>query len=150
VIIIYAIDTFSTLCSEIAIAKIRIDGLNGQRKELKKLLDAPMDIRGQQYSDMPVGSKNFMSLDRIVNIIYHIDNMLDIENGLLRGMFQTRDAINDKLKGLDGVDYQIVYKIDFEGKSFRTTAKELNYSSMQVGRIYKRIKDVPKLSLSCP
>jgi len=141
VIIIYAINTFCDLCTEIEIAKTRIEGLEGQKKELKKLLSPPQDIKAQQYSDMPKGSRNFMSLDRLVDMIHRIDSMLDIENGLLKGMFETQDKINEKLKGLKGIEYQIVYKREFENKPYEVIARELNYSSRQIRRISEKLKD---------
>ena len=137
----YAIDCYTDLCTEIEIAKTRIDGLEGQKKELKKLVDGPTLITGQQYSDLPTGNHNFMSLDRLVDMIHRIDSMLDIENGLLKGMFETQDKINEKLKGLKGIEYQVVYKREFENKPYEVIARELNYSSRQIRRISDKLKD---------
>lgn len=136
---IYAIDTYCDLITEIEIAKTRIEGLEGQKRELKKLLLPPQDIKAQTYSDMPVGSRNFMSLDRLVDMIHRIDSMLDIENGLLKGMYETQSIINEKLKGLKGIEYRIVYKREFEDKSFEVIARELHYSSRQIRRILDKV-----------
>lgn len=138
-IIIYGINTYNELCSEIEIANIRIEGLEGQKKEIMKLLGAPNEIMGMEYSDMPTGNKNMMSIDRLVDALYKIDNMLEIEQSLLKGMVATKVKINSKLKGLKGIEYQIVYKRDIENKSFIKISQELNYSVRQIYRIIGKV-----------
>jgi DNA-directed RNA polymerase specialized sigma subunit len=140
VIIIYNIDSYKDLCSEIEISKIRIEGLEGQKKELKKLLDGPQEISCQQYSDLPKGSHNYLSIDRVVDSLSRIDSMLEIENSLLKAMIITQTKLNEKLKGLQGIEYKIMYKREIEGKSFARIGQELNYSEMQVGRIFKKLE----------
>ena len=52
----YSITTYCDLCTEIEIAETRIDGLEGQKKALMKLLGGPDEIQGScNISDMPVG-----------------------------------------------------------------------------------------------
>ena len=43
--------------------------------------------------------------------------MLEIEQGLLKGMIDTKVKINAKLKGLEGIHYKIMYKREIENKS---------------------------------
>jgi hypothetical protein len=141
---IYAISTYNDLCIEVDISRARIEGLEGQRKALSKLLNAPAELTGMQYSDMPSGSHNYMSLDRIYDAICKINSMIEIEKGLLKGMLHTQEHIEEKLKGLVGIEYKVVYKRELENKTICRIAEELNYSTKQIGRIIK------KVSLICP
>ena len=138
-IVIYGIATYIDLCTEIEIAETRIEGLEGQKKALMKLLGAPDEMGAQQYSDMPTGSHNYMSIDRLVDSIRKIDNMLLIEEGLLKGMIITKTNINAKLKGLEGIQYKVIYKREIENKSLNRIAEELNYSVRQISRIIEKV-----------
>lgn len=144
----HAINCYKDLVTEIEIAKTRIEGLEGQRKELMKLLGAPSELCAQQYSDMPKGNHNYMSIDRIVDTLHRIDNMLEIENGLLKGMFDTQASISDKLKGLEGTQYKIMYLKTIIGKSCTDIALELNYSERHVRRILAEAQQ--NMSQKCP
>lgn len=131
----YAINCYNDLKAEIEIAEMRIEGLEVQKKELKKLIGAPQEIGCQQYSDLPKGSHNYTSLDRIINVLHEIDSMLEIENSLLIGMKNTQIKMNDKLKGLSGIQYKIMYKREIENKTIFRIAEETNYSPRQISRI---------------
>lgn len=127
------------LCTEIEIAETRIEGIIGQRKALMKLLGAPQELKAMQYSDMPKGSHNYMSIDRLGDSINRLDNMLFIEENLLKGMLATKAKINDKLKGLEGIQYKVMYKREIENKTIIRIAEELNYSTRQVDRIISSV-----------
>ena len=137
----YAVNCFSDLCTEIEIAEIRIEGYKGQRKSIVKLLGAPNELKAMEYSDMPTGNMNAMSIDRLIDNLQRIDNMLFIEEGLLKGMIATKTSINAKLKGLEGTEYLIVYKREIENKSYERIGQEMNYSSMQIRRIIKKVSE---------
>jgi hypothetical protein len=136
---IYAISTYNDLKSEIDISKARIEGLEGQKKALDKLLEAPNELTGMQYSDMPGGSHNYMGLDRIYDAICKINSKLKIEKGLLEGMLLTQATIMDKLKDLEGIKYRIMVKRELENKSIARIAAELNYSERQIFRIIEKM-----------
>lgn len=104
-----------------------------------KLLGAPNEIQAMQYSDMPTAGINAMSIDRLIDTLQRIDNMLFIEEGLLKGMIATKTSINAKLKGLEGTEYLIVYKREVENKSYERIGAEMNYSSRQVRRIFEKV-----------
>lgn len=135
----YSINCYVDLCTEIEIAETRIEGIIGQRKALMKLLGAPQELKAMQYSDMPKGSHNYMSIDRLGDSINRLDNMLFIEENLLKGMLATKAKINDKLKGLEGIQYKVMYKREIENKTIIRIAEELNYSTRQVDRIISSV-----------
>ena len=126
----YCIESYKDLCTEIEIAKTRLEYLLNQREMLVKLLDnnRPKEIQPVIYSDMPHGSKNFISLDRLVDGINRIDNQIYIETNLLEGMETTKTKIEEKLRGLEGIKYKIAYKKTIEGKTLQQIADELGYS----------------------
>lgn len=131
----YAIDCFTDLCTEIEIAETKIEGYKLQKKSIMKLLGAPNELQAMQYSDMPTAGINAMSIDRLIDTLQRIDNMLFIEEGLLKGMNATKTSINAKLKGLEGIPYKVMYKRHIENKTIIRIAQELNYSTRQVDRI---------------
>lgn len=104
-----------------------------------KLLGAPQEIQAMQYSDMPKASHNYMSIDRLADSINRLDNLLFLEDELLKGMIATKVKINDKLKGLEGIEYRAIYKREIENKTLVRIAEELNYSTRQVRRILEKM-----------
>lgn len=133
----YCIDSYKDLCTEIEIAKSRIEGLEEQKKILLKLMEnnKPKDIAPIDYSGMPHGSKNFMSFDRIWDSLQHIENMLYIETEILQGMEKTKGKIEGKLSDLQGLQYKVAFMHKLGGKSLQDIAEELGYS-------YQYIKEV--------
>ena len=107
-----------------------------------KLLGAPQELQAMQYSDMPKASHNYMSLDRLAGSINRLDNLLFLEDELLKGMIATKIKINDKLKRLEGIAYKVAYKREIENKSFELIGQETNYSSRQARRIYEDTETV--------
>lgn len=136
----YCIDSYKDLCTEIEIYKDRINNLKEQKKIMLKLMDCnrPKDIAPIDYSGMPHGSKNFMSLDRIWEDIKHIENMLYLEITNLEHMEETKAKINSKLNGLEGLQYKVEYKHSIEGKTLQQIADELGYSYDHIRRIHSK------------
>ena len=134
-----SIKQYKDLCTEIDISLIRIEGLKGQKKVLMRLLGAPQEIQAMQYSDMPKGSHNYTSIDRLVESVHNIENAIIMEEGLLERMIETKVSINAKLKGLEGITYQVIYKREIENKTLNRIAEELNYSVRQISRIIEKV-----------
>ena len=104
-----------------------------------KLLGGPQELKAMEYSDMPTAGINAMSIDRLIDSIRRIDDLLLIEEGLLKGMVATKVSISTKLKGLEGIQYKIMYKREIENKTFIRIAEELNYSVRQIMRIIEKV-----------
>ena len=132
----YCIESYKDLTSEIEMAKARIEGLEKQRELLTKLLfKGPKGYTPIDMSGMPKGSRNDISLDRLVEAVSKIDNMLYIEGELLKGMEETIKKIKGKLEGLEGNKYKVAYKRIIENKAYKEIANELHLSEDYVKHI---------------
>jgi len=105
-----------------------------------KLTEGPKELGAQQYSDMPHGSLNALSLDRTLQYIDSIDKKIIIEEELYRSMLETLLKLNNKLHNLQGLEYKVFYKKDIEGKTAQRIAEELNYSCRRIEQIIAKIK----------
>ncbi|MBU5486487.1 hypothetical protein KQI86_19485 [Clostridium sp. MSJ-11] len=126
----YCIKAYKDLITEIELTKMRIEGLEKERELYKKTIygNAPKEISGQSYSDMPRGSRNYMSLDRIIEAISRIDSALYIEEERLKILQELENGITSKLEQLSGLHYKVYYLKEIEGKTYREIAEELYIS----------------------
>lgn len=138
----YCIDSYKDLISEIEMSKIRIEGFENEKETLIKLMhsSAPKSIGGMNYSGMPGGSRNYMSLDRIVERIEKLDSALYIETNLLENMEKTKGKIEGRIQNLQGTKYKVAYLREIEGKSYKEIALKLHLSEDRVKHIGAEIK----------
>lgn len=138
----YVVDSYKNLLSEIEIIKKRIEGLEYERALIIKTLhkSAPKDISSISYDGMPKGSMNHKTLDRTWQDIQRIDSMLFLENEILKNNLKVKNDIENKVKSLKGIEYEITYKRDIEGKNLSDIAKEIGYNYDYVRRIYAKYK----------
>jgi hypothetical protein len=75
------LDSYSDIITKIELSKIAIQGLQEEQESIKKLMFAskPYEVAGISYSDMPGGSKDYTSFDRLWERVRKIDNELQIE-----------------------------------------------------------------------
>lgn len=138
----YAIKRYKDLKTELELTKDRMDMLQEEREVYIKLMKkgCPGELSGQAYSDMPKGSRNDMSLDRIVNEISKIDSMLYIESERLRVIERYEKEISSKLKKLEGLEYKVMYMKEIEGLSNQEIANKLGYSYQTIANMMCEIK----------
>jgi len=138
----YCIDSYQDLISEIEMSKARIEGFEKQRDILVSLMytNAPGGVGGINYDGMPKGSRNYMSLDRIVERVEKIDSTLYIETSLLENMQNTKKQLEDKIKDLKGIKYKVAYRREIEGKTYKEIAADLNMSEDRIKHIGAEIK----------
>jgi DNA-directed RNA polymerase specialized sigma24 family protein len=140
VIIIYAINTYKDLCTEIDIANMNISRLKNEKKSLEGLLKPPGELKAQTYSDMPHGSMNFTTLERTIPRINKIDVKLERENIILKGMMEQKELMNIKLRSLTGMQYKIVKLKDVDGLNCIQISQRLNISERTVKRAMAIVK----------
>ncbi|MBU3145740.1 hypothetical protein [Clostridium sp. CF012] len=145
VIIIYAINTYKDLCTEIDIANINISRLKSQKKTLELSLKAPGELQAQTYSDMPHGSKDATTLERIIPRLNIIDVRLEREEMILKGMLEQKELMNIKLKSLTGIEYKIVKLKDVDDLNYIQISQRLNISKSKVERTMAKVKKERKL-----
>lgn len=143
-VIIYAINTYKDLCIEIDIANMNISRLKNEKKSLEGLLKPPGELKAQTYSDMPHGSMNFTTLERVIPSINRIDVRLEREEIILKGMLEQKEQMNIKLRSLTGLEYKIVKLKDVDGLNYIQIAQRLNVSDRTVKRAMARVKKEQK------
>lgn len=126
----FSIKSYKDLITEIDLCNMRIEALEAEREIYKKSIynNAPKEMSGQVYSDMPCGSKNYMSLDRIVEAINRIDNALYIERERIKILQELEKESSGKLKNFRGLEYKIMYYKEIENMSIQEIADTLGYS----------------------
>lgn len=139
-IIIYAINTYKDLCTEIDIANLNISRLKKEKKSLEILLNAPRELKAQTYSDMPHGSKDFTTLDRVIPRINIIDVRLEREEIILKGMLEQKELMNIKLRSLTGIQYKIVKLKEVDELNYIQISQRLNISKSTVEKTMAKVK----------
>jgi len=119
---------------EIDISKMNIDRLKGEKKIWEDCLKGPGEIKGQEYSDMPKGSRDFTTMERIIPRLNSIDIHLEREELILKGMIEQKELMNCKLKGLTGLQYQIVKLKEIDNFNNIKISQRLNVSESTVQR----------------
>lgn len=144
-VIIYAIDTYKDLCIEIDVANMNILRLKNEKKSLEGLLKPPGELKAQTYSDMPHGSMNFTTLERVIPNINKFEVRLEREEIILKGMLEQKEFMNIKLKSLTGIEYKIVKLKDVDGLNYIQISQRLNISKSKVERTMAKVKKERKL-----
>ena len=139
-IIIYAINTYKDLCIEIDISKMNISRLTKEKKCLEVSLKAPGELKAQIYSDMPHGSKDFTPIDKLIPRINRIDVRLEREEIILKGMLEQKELMNCKLRGLTGIEYNVMKYKEIDGFNTIQISQRVNASESTVKRIIATVK----------
>jgi DNA-directed RNA polymerase specialized sigma24 family protein len=145
VIIIYAINTYKDLCIEIDIANMNITRYKNEKKTLEVLLKAPGELKAQTYSDMPHGTKDFTTLERLIPRINKIDIKLEREEMILKGMLVDKELMNIKLRSLTGLQYKIVKLKDVDGLNYIQISQRLDISKSTVEKTMAKVKKISKM-----
>lgn len=139
-IIIYAINTYKDLCIEIDISKMTIDRLNKEKRIWEDCLKAPGELKAQNYSDMPKGSINFTTLERVMPQLNKIDILIEREELILKGMLEQKELMNCKLNGLTGIEYNVIKYKEIDGFNTIQISQRVNASESTVKRIIAAVK----------
>lgn len=139
----YVVDSYKNLLSEIEIVKKRIEGLEFERSLIIKTLhkSAPKDINSVSYDGMPKGSMSHKTLDRTWQDIQRIDSMLFLENEILKNNLKVKNEIENRVKNLKGIQYEVAYKREIEGKNLKDIAEELQCSYDHIRRVHSKYKN---------
>jgi DNA-directed RNA polymerase specialized sigma24 family protein len=142
------IQIYNDICSKISALNIWIDSLERDIKYYTKLLHggAPKDISGMNMDGMPKGSRNDMTIDRIIESIHKAESHLLLAEEELRLKTQSRIDIENVLGEMKGIEYQVFYYRIVRGLTQEQTAEAIERCTRQVKRIEKNIKMSPK----CP
>ncbi len=135
------LDNYKDIITEIELSKIRIEGLEEEGENIKKIMfsTAPTDMRAMSYSGMPGGSRNDTTLDRLWERLNRIDNAISIEKDRIEILGKTKKKMDSKLEELEGLKYKIFY-MQMKGYNLREIANELKYNESYIRRVASRIK----------
>lgn len=142
------IQSYNDICLEIDGLIERIADIKTSIKYYQKLMhkDAPKEMSGMQYSDMPKGGHNYMSLDRILAAISKLESHLVLAKEALKCKKESRDRIGQVLGQMEGIEYQVFYWRIVKGLTQEETAEKINRCTRQVQRIEDNIKSA---KMSC-
>jgi len=110
--------SYKDLCKEIEILELRASDLEFQLRIAKSVC-----FRGyvtDQYSRVP--------LDKALTKYDDVKDELLAVVAILEHKQQTKAKMEQKMSEFDGLEYQIAYKRDIEGKPLYLIAEELGYS----------------------
>ena len=121
------ISTYQDLLLEIELYKSRLEDLEREDYALRRIEYKRID------------------LDIYLERKHKVNNEAAILQAILDDKRETQKAILEKLKQLEGIEYQIAYKRFIEGKSLNKIAEELKYSDSYImkksAEVTKNIKE---------
>jgi len=138
--------TYSELIGEIKVLEARIVDLNTEREFLLKNMraNAPKYTSAVDYSKERVQS-NFVpfTLDRIVERMNKIDEMLDNLTEQLKAKRETLKRLDQVLAQMDGLDYKVAFMRDKLNMRLHEIADKLGYSYAHIKRVSSGIRKMP-------
>jgi transposase-like protein len=138
------IQSYNDICAKIAALEIWIDSLQRDIKYYTALLHsgAPKDISGISYDGMPKGSRNDMSLDRILEAIHKAESHLYLAEEELRVKEQQKKQLEEIMSNMESLEYKVYYYRVVKGMTQEQTAEQLEKSDRYIRKIEKKLKKV--------
>ena len=133
------IKTYKELQIEKDIIEERIQQLKEKQLILSRELRGPKDIIAIDYSKSRGAGIAPRPLEDVLAETMQIDSMICLEEEKLKNTEKTIEAVNDRLKQLDGLHYKIAYMKIVEKKSLQEIAEELNYEYSYIKKISMQI-----------
>lgn len=138
-------DIIKDIILEIEILYLRLDDLEREYRHLYSLCFPTKTKLTANYSGMPGQSSQPLPLGYAIKSLQKIQESLSEVTALIEGKKELLKAIKERMSKLEGVDHQVVYKRDVEGKSLQEIADELHKSYSLIAKISsknaKRVKD---------
>ncbi|EKS4344831.1 DNA-binding response regulator [Clostridium botulinum] len=99
---------------------------------------------GTSYLDADCihGSKGEMHVEdygKLMNECEKLKNMIFLQDNILEGLYETKNSIDEKLKNLEGIKYDVAYLKLVEGYSIHAIANKLNISESYAMKISAKI-----------
>lgn len=132
------IDNYQDLCREIEVLEIRIESIETEIKQIKKLMiQGPKDITAVDYSREAKGNIVHIPLDRLIDRMERLEDTLVALNEILEEKMKYKEKIENVLKKFEGIQYKVMYLKLKENMSVEYIAERLGYSERQIYRILK-------------
>ena len=138
------IKSYKDLCTEIEIWKERVRAYKAEIKALKKLakIYGPSEVKGIDYTQPRVQNANQIGFEEFLERLYKLEHHIYIHEEAIESMIKAKAKIEEHLKNLEGIDKQVVYMRDIEGKPLKEIADELGYSEIYIKKISARNKRI--------
>ncbi|APH23432.1 hypothetical protein RSJ22_17720 [Clostridium botulinum] len=99
---------------------------------------------GTSYLDADCihGSKGEMHVEdygRLMSECEKLKNMIFLQDNILKGLYETKKNIDEKLKNLEGIEYKVAYLKLVKGYTINDIAKELHISEVYAKKISAKI-----------
>lgn len=92
------------------------------------------------------GNKKEMNLDvwkKLIDEISKLESMIYLQEEMLKGLYETKEKIDNKLKGLEGLEYKVAYLKYVEGLNLQQIASKLGYSYQYIREVNAKTYKVP-------
>ncbi|WP_061316886.1 hypothetical protein [Clostridium botulinum] len=88
------------------------------------------------------GSKGEMHVEDYGKLMIECEkltNMIFLQDNILKGLYETKKNIDEKLKDLEGIEYKVAYLKLVKGYTINDIAKELHISEIYAKKISAKI-----------
>jgi hypothetical protein len=135
------IQSYNDICSKIAALELWIDSLNRDIKYYSKLLNGgkPKDIGSINYDGMPKGSRNDMTIDRILEALRKCESHLYLAQEEKKCKEKAKRDIEGILSKMEGLEYQVFYNRVVKGMTLEQIAEKLDYEFGYIRKISMKI-----------
>lgn len=124
---------YNDLCREIDILNTRINDLESEYKFWYKAC-------------FGTGSRLHIPLDRCLGRMKEICDLVEGYTSLLEEKEKAKKEIEAKMSEFEGLEYQIMYLREVEGKTLAEIAAELGYSLVWIKKVHARMgKSIPRV-----
>jgi hypothetical protein len=135
------IQSYNDICAKIAALEIWTDSLDRDIKYYSKLLHsgAPAEMTGIVYDGMPKGSRNDMTLDRILESIHKAESHLYLAQEEKKCKEKAKKDIEEILSNMGGLEHQVFYRRVVKGMTLEKIAEQLDYEFGYIRKISMKI-----------
>lgn len=136
------IKSYRDLCNEIEVLEWSVEAYKDEIKALNKLakIYGPRDISAIDYSQPRVKGTNQIAFEDYLFRLRQLEDHIYLHEDAIKNMTKTKEKIKGKLKELKGLDKEVAYMRDIEGKSLKEIADELGYSYQYIKEVSARSK----------
>ena len=137
------IQSYNDICAKISALNIWIDSLERDVKYYTKLLHGgcPRDISGINYDGMPKGSRNDMTIDRILASLQKVESHLYLAQEELACKKQSKTQIEEVMSNMEGLEQQVFYRRIVKGMTLEKIAEQLDYEFGYIRKISMKINN---------
>lgn len=134
------IKSYKDLCEDIEMWKWRVEAYKAEIEALSKLAKVlgPGEVKGIDYSQPRVQGTRQIGVEEFIFRLRELQNHIYIHEEAISRMEESRKQMEKRIGQLEGLDRQVVYMRDIEGKTLVDIADELGYGYDWIRKISAR------------